>query len=114
MPSTSRRQQILNEMATITRMERGKLCPMSRGPGSTTYFRLQCWQDGRNCTRYVPTEEVESVRRALANHDRFQALAKEFVDLTISMTHAEDAADAKKNFRKSKPNASEKRKPSSG
>lgn len=117
MPSISRRQEILDEMATITRMARGTLSPMSPRAGGPTYFRLQCWEKGRNCTHYVPINEAESVRQALANHQRFQALAKEFVDLTIAMTHAEKAegaGDAKKNFRRSKPNATEKRKPSSG
>ena len=100
-------------MASITSMERGKLCPMSSSSASSAYFRLQCWQDGRNCTRYVPAQEVESVRQALANHERFQTLAKEFVDITVAMTHAEDSSDAKKNATKSKPSASRKRKPSS-
>lgn len=104
-----RRQQILDEMASITRMERGKLSPFSRGPGAPTYFKLQCWTDQKNCTRYVPAHEVDWVRSALAGHDRFQALAAEFVDLTVSATHQE----SKKNSRRSKPNATGKPKPSS-
>jgi len=97
MPNASRRDQILQEMQSITRMERGKLCAQSRGPGSPTFHKLQAWHAGKNATRYVPADEVPALKEALANHQRFQALAAEFADLTIAQTRQHAGEDSKKS-----------------
>jgi hypothetical protein len=102
MNPEQRRQEILREISTITRMERGKLCLQSAGAGSAPFYKLQCWQRGKNQTRYVPAAEVVAVQEALAGHERFQQLAQEFADLTIAQTRA-TVAESKKNSRKSKP-----------
>lgn len=112
MTTQHRRQEILQEMNTITRMERGRLCTQSRGPGCAPFHKLQCWHRGKNHTRYVPAYELPVLQQALAGHQRFQELAEEFVDLTVAMTRQEAEADRKKNSRKSKPNATGKPKPS--
>lgn len=105
MTTTARREQILQEMGTLTRMERGKLCCQSRGAGTAPFYKLQAWHQGQNHTRYVPAAEVPAVQEALANHGRFQALAEEFVALTVAQTRQETASDRKKNSRRSKPSA---------
>jgi len=102
------REQILQQMNTLTRMERGKLCRQSRGPGTTPFFKLQCWQRAKNHTRYVPADEVPALQQALANHQRFQELAEQFVTLTVAQTRQEAVAERKKNFTKSRPNATAK------
>jgi hypothetical protein len=107
MPTQQRRQEILQEMNAITRMERGKLCAQSRGPGTPAFHKLQCWHQGRNHTRYVPAQEVAALQEALAGHERFQRLAQEFADLTIAMTHQE-TVECKKNSKRSRPNATGK------
>jgi len=112
MKSEQRRQEILQEINTITRMERGKLCAQSRGPVSAPFYKLQCWHKGKNHTRYVPAQEVTLVKEALAGHDRFQRLAQEFVELTVAQTRASDAQERKKNSRRSKPADTRKPKPS--
>jgi hypothetical protein len=111
MKAEQRRQEILQEINAITRMERGKLCQQSRSPGHPPFHKLQCWHQGGNQTRYVPAEEVAPVREALAGHERFQQLAEEFVDLTVAQTRASDS-ERKKNFKKSQPSVIRKRKPS--
>ncbi len=111
MTTAQRREQILQEMNALTRMERGKLCSQSRGPGTTPFYKLQCWQQGRNHTRYVPADQVPALQEALANHQHFQGLAEEFVTLTVAQTRQE-AAERKKNSRRSRPNATRKPKPS--
>ena len=108
MKPLQRRQEILKEINTITRMERGKLCTQSPGPGAAPFHKLQCWHQGKNHTRYVPAAEVPALQAALAGHERFQTLAQEFVDLTIALTRAEQATEAKKNSAKSKPSATAK------
>jgi hypothetical protein len=112
MTTQHRRQEILDAMNSITRMERGKLCTQSRGPISPPFHKLQCWHQGKNHTRYVPAEEVPALQEALAGHQRFQELAEEFVDLTVAMTRQQAAAERKKNSRKSRPSVIGKRKPS--
>src|SRR5271166_4670201 len=96
MRPQQRRQEILSEINTITRMERGKLCTQSPGPGGQPFHKLQCWHQGKNHTRYVPAAEVPTLQAALADHQRFQTLAEEFVELTVALTRAEAAADIKK------------------
>lgn len=113
MTTQQRRQEILQEMNAISRMERGKLCTQSRGPTAPPFYKLQCWWKGKNHTRYVPREDLPALQEALAGHQRFQHLAEEFVDLTVTMTQAQEAAERKKNSRRSKPNATGKPRPSS-
>jgi hypothetical protein len=112
MTTQQRRQQILEEMNSINRMERGKLCTQHSSPGAVPFHKLQCWHQGKNLTRYVPAHEVEPLQEALAGHQRFQQLAQEFVDLTVASTRQEREANRKKNSRKSKPNGTGKPKPS--
>lgn len=101
----SRRQEILHEISTITRMERGKLCAQSQGPDQPPFYKLQSWHKGKNQTRYVPAAEVASVQAALAEHERFQELAEEFVELTVQQTRRSAASERKKNSRSSRPSA---------
>jgi len=112
MTYEQQREEILQQMNTLSHMERGRLCRQSRGPGTAPFFKLQCWQRGKNHTRYVPADEVPALQEALANHQRFQELAEHFVTLTVAHTRQEAAADRKKNFRRSSPNATAKPKPS--
>ncbi len=112
MATPQRRQQILQEMNSITRMDRGKLCTQSPRSGARPFHKLQCWHEGKNQTRYVPADELASLQEALAGHQRFQQLAEEFVELTVAMTRQQSQAERKKNSRKSRPNATGKPKPS--
>ena len=112
MTTHQRREQILEQMNSITRMERGKLCTQAPTSGAPPFHKLQCWHQGKNQTRYVPADEVDFLQAALAGHQQFQALAEEFIDLTVAMTRQESQAQRKKNSRKSKPNATGKPKPS--
>jgi hypothetical protein len=112
MTTQQRREHILQEMNSITRMERGKLCAQYPAGGSAPFHKLQNWHQGKNQTRYVPAAEVPALQEALAGHQRFQGLAEEFVDLTVRATRQEGEANRKKNSRNSKPNVTGKQKPS--
>jgi hypothetical protein len=105
MTFDQQREQILQQMNSLTRMERGKLGRQPRGPGSTPFFKLQCWHQRQNHTRYVPAGEVPAVQRALANHQRFQELAEQFVTLTVAQTRQAAAAERKKDSIRSRPSA---------
>ena len=68
---------------------------------SGTYYKHQEWIDGRNKTRRVQPEEVESLRVAIEGRQHFEDLANRFIDLTVSQTRAEAVPEIKKNARKS-------------
>lgn len=78
----STRKSLLDQMAAIERMERGKLCPMRGG----RYYNLQSWEGGRNVVRYVQASEAVSVQKAVEQYKRFMELAKRYADLVIQDT----------------------------
>lgn len=78
----STRNVLLQRMAAIETMERGKLCAMRGG----RYHNLQSWEDGRNRVRYVPASEVEAVRQAVAGYRTFMELARQYADLVVRDT----------------------------
>lgn len=78
----STRKTILDQMAAIERMERGKLCAMRDG----RHYNLQSWEGGRNVVRYVPAAEAASVKKDVAQYKRFMELAKRYADLVIQDT----------------------------
>ena len=80
-------QKLLQELASIPRMERGTLCRMREGPHGP-YFNHQTWENGRNVVRYVPREQVAALQEAIANYRRFLRLAQAYADAIIRQTRA--------------------------
>ena len=99
----TKRAQLLNKMAAIQTMELGSLLSEMRenssGQPAGPYFKYQVWQDGRNISRRVPSEQAPSLQEAINNRQRFESLAKEFVDLTVAHTREmkPDAGSKKKD-----------------
>jgi hypothetical protein len=98
-----RRKQILVEMAQIETMEKGRLTeeyrdsykngkPIRLGP----YFKHQYWEDGKNISRRVPVSRVEELGNAVDGYHRFEALSKEYVQLTVEKTRDQSAEEGKK------------------
>ena len=88
---------IIEQIASITSMERGKLSEVYRsrpapdGAGTIQlgpYYKLQTWENGRNLTRHVPGEKVAALKEDLANHKRFTELSAAFEDTVIAHTRA--------------------------
>jgi hypothetical protein len=110
-----KRQQILQQMELIQRMERGSLQtetrPSKRDPSQDRgpYYKHQVWENGENLTRRVPAPEAEALAEAIEGRKRFEKLAEEFIGTTIALTRAEGSPDSKKNGAKSKRQS--KRKP---
>lgn len=91
---------LVAQIARIDAMEFGKLSgyrPPGRSKGSGPYFKLQCWQDGKNITRHVRPEELPALREALDGHARFRTLADQYARLVVAQTRARLGEDAKKN-----------------
>jgi hypothetical protein len=96
--------QLLQQIAHIQRMERGKLSVMREGPDGS-YFKHQAWEKGKNLSRYVPREQADSVQEAIDGYRRFQELTEHYAQQVIDQTRAELATDSKKN-RKPRLNSS--------
>ena len=89
-----KREQILKQMAQIDSMARGSMTAEYRektkkngekvqlGP----YYKYQRWENGRNVTRRVPSDEAEQLEKAVEGYHYFLELAEEFVTMTVEMT----------------------------
>jgi hypothetical protein len=98
MNANSTPQSILKKIAKIERMEPGKLCVIGQGPNGP-YHNLQCREDGKTRTRYVPADQVAVVRQHTANYQEFQTLTGEYAALLVARTRAEREAGVKKKPR---------------
>jgi hypothetical protein len=87
--------QILQQIAQIQHMEPGKLCVIGHGPNGP-YYNLQCREEGKTLTVYVPADQISLVTEHTANYRQFQALVKQYAHLIVDRTRAERAAGAKK------------------
>jgi len=98
---TLTKQQLLEQIATIPGMERGKLSAYSfkdRSSHAGPYHKLQRWEDGKNHTRYVPAEELPAVEAALAGYAQYEQLTRQYADMVIAETR-QKIASKKKTFR---------------
>lgn len=85
MKQTRKARLLLERMASIERMERGKVCPMAGRP----HHNHQTWLNGRNDVRYVPDEEVEDLQKAINGYHLFRSLAEQYADEIIRATRLE-------------------------
>ena len=67
------------------------------------YYNHQCYENGRNVSRYVSKEQVEPLQRALEGRKRFDELVAQYLELMIERTRAERKEGSKKSPR---PNSS--------
>lgn len=106
---SERRQQILDEMAKLDRLQRGYLSEQffTRKKGGKTirygpYYVLQHILKGHKISQRVRAEEVTQVQAQISAWKRFEALAEEFVEVTEQMSlEAKADNDSKKNGRRS-------------
>jgi hypothetical protein len=89
-------QRLLERMAAIERMERGKLCRMSGRP----HYNHQTWRNGRNHVRYVPQDEAPELQKDIAGYRRFIELAEQYADQVIRRTRQQRQRRKEKRRRK--------------
>ena len=101
------RSRILEEMARIDQMIRGKLSKQTytqkRGEQTLTqgpYFLLQRREQGKNNCQRVGSEELEAIAAGVEGYARFQQLAQRYAQLTEQMTWNEQSAGVKKKFQR--------------
>jgi hypothetical protein len=85
----SDKTRILQQIAAIPSMERGKLSTYTFKERSATagpYHKLQHWENGKNHTRYVSPQELPALQAALAGYAQYQQLTEQYADLLIAET----------------------------
>jgi hypothetical protein len=100
MNSKSSPQSVLQQIAEIQKIEKGTISIIREGPKGP-YYNHQCYENGKNVSRYVPRDQVADYKQAIEGHQRFQTLVEEYVHLMVEKTRAERTAGSKKNARTS-------------
>ena len=114
----AQRDKILQQMIQLDTMEYGSLQTEHRpavGGGTTgPYYKHQVWEQGKNISQRIPSTEAPALQSALANRQRCEELASQFIDLTVQLTRrrADTPSDAKKNARSWRRPSLRKPKPS--
>lgn len=102
--SDTQKERLLQQIASIPTMERGKLSTYSfkdRPGANGPYYKLQQWHQGKNQTRYVSAQEVAPIQAALAGYDQYERLTAQYADLVIAQTRQNIAASKKRSRRRS-------------
>ena len=87
--------KILQQIAQIQRMEPGKVCIIGQGPNGP-YYNLQCREQGKPLSRYVPADQLEVVTQHTENYKKFAGLVSQYAQRIIEQTRAERTAGFKK------------------
>jgi len=96
MKHTKKMRQIVERMAAIERMERGKLCQMSGRP----HYNHQTWRNGKNEVRYVSKDDAPELQKDIDGYRVFIKLAEQYADEVICKTRRE--REKKKQNKKTK------------
>jgi hypothetical protein len=114
------RSETLDQMATLDRMERGRLCeqflkgtkdgkPVSWGP----YHVLQRRLGQKVLKERVPADRLPTIQADIQRHELFLKLADRYAELTEAMTHLQNTNPAlKKKPKPSRPMSSKRPRPS--
>ena len=106
-------QSLLQEIAQIQQLDRGTVSVLRQGPQGA-YYNHQCYENGRNVSRYVPPEQVPDLQAAIDGYQRVQELMTQYVQLLVESTRAEREAGVKKKNPRRKSSYSKTRKSNSG
>jgi hypothetical protein len=84
------RTVVLEQMAALESMEQGSLKTEYRekpsGTKSGPYFKHQVWRDGFNVSKRISPADAPELAAAFANRQKFETLAANFIELTVSYT----------------------------
>jgi hypothetical protein len=88
-------ESLLRQIAQIQQLDRGTISVLRQGPQGP-YYNHQCYENGRNVSRYVPLEQVPELQAAIDGYHQVQELMAQYVQLMVERTRAERASGAKK------------------
>ncbi len=98
----AQRTALLEQMASLQTMEQGSLKseyrPQPSGAKSGPYFKHQVWRDGTNVSQRISPEDAPALAEAIANRQKFEALAVRFIELTVSHTQSQFPESLKKKI----------------
>jgi hypothetical protein len=100
MTPKSTPQSVLQQIAEIQKIEKGTISVIREGPKGA-YYNHQCYENGKNVSRYVPRDQVDEFKEGIEGYQRFQTLVEEYVHLMVEKTRAERSGVSKKNSRSS-------------
>lgn len=86
---------ILQQIAAIPTMERGKLSVIKES-SSGPFYKIQARENGKNVTRYVPRDQVAAVQEAIEGYQRFRSLTEQYAQQVIVQTRQTIATASKK------------------
>ena len=94
------RTVVLEQMAALETMEQGSLKTEYRDQPSRAqsgpYFKHQVWRDGANVSKRISPEDAQDLATAIANRQKFETLAANFIELTVSHTRQNQFSDSLK------------------
>lgn len=88
-------ESILQQIAQIQHLDRGTVSVLRQGPQGP-YYNHQCYEKGRNVSRYVPQEQVPQLQAAIEGYHQVQDLMEQYVQLMVEKTRAQRASGVKK------------------
>jgi hypothetical protein len=86
---------ILQDIAQIQKLDRGTVSVIRQGPQGP-YHNHQCYENGRNVSRYVPPEQVAELKEAIDGYHQVQEMMAQYVQIMVEKTRAEREAGLKK------------------
>lgn len=96
----AQRTVVLEQMAALQTMEQGSLKSeyreQSSGVKSGPYFKHQVWREGANVSQRIAPADAPALATAVANRQKFETLAANFIDLTVAHTRQNQFPDALK------------------
>lgn len=104
-------QTLLHDIAQIQQLDRGSVSIIRQGPQGP-YHNHQCYENGRNVSRYVPPEQVANLKAAIDGYRQVQEMMAQYVQLMVDKTRAEREAGFKKKRLRPKSSAPRIRKSS--
>lgn len=85
MKVTQKAEKILEKIAQIQTMERGKTSRMK----GRNHFNHQTWSGGRNEVRYVPARDLPDLQEAIDGYAQFIDLTQQYADEIIRLSRRE-------------------------
>jgi hypothetical protein len=102
-------ESILQQIAQIQRLDQGTVSVIRQGPQGP-YYNHQCYEKGRNVSRYVSAQQVPELEEAIEGYRRFQELVKQYVQIKVEKTRSEREAGFKKKTPRPKSSSPKNRK----
>jgi len=99
MKTTVKAQRLLERIAQIQEMERGKICKMT----GRQHFNHQTWDAGRNIVGYVPREDIDDLQQAIDGYALFTELTRQYADEIVRLSRIQRAKRSRIRTKNRKP-----------